>query len=77
MLERYLTLVKNFTRPISVLLLPFAHCSLKKPTEEHFNILKAFLLHFMTHMTSLGKKSLAEVWLIHGEQMSLINFIIS
>ena len=78
MLERYLTLVKNFTRCISVLLLPFAHCSLKKPTEEHFNRSKAFLLHFMMHMTSISrKKSLAEVWLIHEEQMSLKNFIIS
>ena len=78
MLERYLTLVKNLTRRISALLLPFAHCSLKKSTEEHFNRLKVFLLYLMTHTISVsGKKHLVEVCLIHAEQMSLKNFIIS
>ena len=55
--ESYMTLVKNFTLSISVPSSPFAHYSLKKFIEVHFNRSKVFLLYFTTHMTSIyGEK---------------------
>ena len=69
---------KKFHKTYLSAVVAFPHCSLKKSTEEHFNRLKVFLLYLMTHTISVsGKKHLVEVWLIHAEQMSLKNFIIS